>query len=437
MKRKLIALALALILTLSLCACGGAGAQETKNAEVLKGVYEALIAPDSGYSENKASLLEYYPDLEYGETLGEDRITLSFKANGNEYFSDGSWDFVQEGDRLNAVIADADYTGLVNVIFVAGAIGSYYGMDPALVSGYLNGLSVLGIESENFSMSEGEGGTTYSLNIAGPWDMKELDQMVLNESVLGGEPLGEGFISQGGSFGKLQYFAHGNEKSFTLLVGEYGGLDETACRSIVNFVTLRRPAGWESFLADFSELKELACEEYEVDLDPDDSVKDEITGSWSESYRYALLRFGSEEASEGGYEVLAPDHDALAYCFFRVVAGYHHGTAGSSLAEASAACDVLSFAADAELWLADTEALRANLQEAWESLDDDEREVFRINFPSLEELLNSCFEDWDAQRPRFEDAGAAELMDGLVADGAAQWSWEALCECARALIEGD
>ncbi len=108
MKRKLIALALALILTLSLCACGGAGAQETKNAEVLKGVYEALIAPDSGYSENKASLLEYYPDLEYGETLGEDRITLSFKANGHENFSDGTWDFVQERTRLNAVKADAD-----------------------------------------------------------------------------------------------------------------------------------------------------------------------------------------------------------------------------------------------------------------------------------------------------------------------------------------
>ena len=119
--KQILASALALVLPLALAACGqSAPAQEASesnsSADTLKGIYEALIAPESDYSQSKAMILEYYPELEYGETLGSDRITLSFKANGNEYFTDGSWDFVLDGDRLTAVIADGDYTGIMNVM---------------------------------------------------------------------------------------------------------------------------------------------------------------------------------------------------------------------------------------------------------------------------------------------------------------------------------
>ena len=229
MGKRMTAAALALVLLLALAACGQSESeQETvgsnSSADTLKGIYEALIAPESDYSQNKAMMAEYYTELEYGEMLGSDRITITFKANGNEYFTDGSWDFVQDGDRLTAVIADGDYTGIMNVMYMAGAIGSCFGMEPALVSGYLNGLGALGAESDNFSMTvdEAAGTTTYSLNIAGPWDMKELDQMVLTEAILGAEPLDENYTSQGGSVGKLQYLANGNISSYTVLFAEYG-----------------------------------------------------------------------------------------------------------------------------------------------------------------------------------------------------------------------
>lgn len=447
MMKRLGAAALSMALLLSLAACGGQNAPAQENsesapasvqaaeaetdgmaAETLQGIYDALIAPDSAYSQNKEFTAEFYPELEYGETLGADRITLSLKANGNEYYSDGSWDFVVDGDRLTAVIADDDYTGILNVMTVANAIGSYFGMETELVSGYINGLGVLGIESDNFSMTEdvSAGTTTYALNISGPWDMKELDQMVLDEAVLDAEPLDESFISQGGSLGKMQYMANGNMDSYTVLIAEYGELDDIAYQSIVNMITLRQPVGYEAFLADFTELKDLETDDYVVNLNPDDAAIEEIMGQRNDKFSYALVRFGSEEYIEEEIEIFAPDAEAFADFYFRVVAGIPQGTAGSSLAAAQSACDVLSFAAGNELWLADTDTLRANMLEAWESLTDDERANFDSNFPNLNELLYGSIEDWDANRGIFEDAGVSDIMEELLEDEAAQWSWDTL-----------
>lgn len=431
---KRLTAALSLVLLLALAACGGQNTPEqgTKGNEVssdtLQGIYEALVAPESDYSENKALMTEFYPELEYSETLGTDRITITFKANGNEYYTDGSWEFVQDGDRVTAVIADGDYTGVMYVIYVADAIGSYFGMEPALVSGYLNGLSVLGAESDNFSMTKDEtaGTTTYSLNIAGPWAMKELDQMVLTEAVLDAEPLDENYTSQGGSVGKMQYLANGSVDSYTVLFAEYGELDDVAYQSIVNLVTLRKPTGWEAFLNDFTDLKYLETDDYIVNLDPDDDAIAEIMGERNDKFSYALVRFGAEEYGEEEFEIYVPDAEAFADFYFRVVAEIPQGTAGASLAAAQSACDVLAFAAGNELWLADVDALRANMLEAWESLTDDERASFDANFPELNELLNGCFEDWDANRSRFEDAGVADIMEELFEDGTSQWSWDTL-----------
>ena len=434
MGKQLTAAALALIMLLALTACGGqsAPAQEpagsNSSTDTLKGIYEALVAPDSDYSQNKAMIAEYYPELEYSETLGDDRITIALKANGNEYFTDGSWEFVQDGDRLTAVIADDDYSGVMYMMYVANAIGSHFGMEPALVSGYLNGLSALGTESENFSMTEDEaaGTTAYSLNIAGPWEMKELDQMVLTEDILDAEELTDNYTSQGGNVGKLRYMANGNVNSYTVLFAEYGELDDVAYQSMVNLISLRKPAGFEAFLADFTELKALETDDYIVDLDPSDDTIAEIMGERDERLSYMLVRFGSEEYGEEEYVVYVPDADAFADSYFRVVAGIPQETSGASLARAQAACDVLGFAFGNELWLVDVDTLRTNMLEAWESLTDEERVNFDANFLELNELLYSCFEDWQANRGSFDDADIAEAMEELMEDGTSQWSWDTL-----------
>ena len=96
--KRLIAAVLVLVLLLALSACGqrASAEEEAGNADTLKGIYEALVAPESDYSENRALMTDFYPELEYSETLGTDRITITFKANGNEYFTDGTWEFVQD-----------------------------------------------------------------------------------------------------------------------------------------------------------------------------------------------------------------------------------------------------------------------------------------------------------------------------------------------------
>ena len=422
--KRLITAALALVMLLGLAACGsGSGASDT-----LKGIYEALIDPDSEYSQSKAIYTESYPEVEYSEELKSDRITITFNANNNEYLTDGSWEFVEDGDQLTAVIADDDYAGIMNVMFVANAVGSYFGMETEVMNGYINGLGAFGLESDNFSMTtdESAGTTTYKLSIAGPWDMKELDQMVLNEAVLEPDPLSEEYTSQGGSVGKMQYLANGNVDSYTALFAEFGELDDIAYQSIVNLITLRKPAGYEAFLAEFTELKALETDKYLVDLDPDDTAIEEIMGQRNEKYSYVLVRFGEKTTGETDTEVSVPTAEDFADSYFRVVAAIPQETAGASLKAAQTACDVLAFAAARELWLVDVDTLRANMLEAWESLTDDERAGFDANFPALNELLNGVFEDWDANRGRFDDAGAAETMEALMADETAQLSWDTL-----------
>ena len=445
--KRLAAAALALALLPALAACGSQNTQTQETAapaptqevepemnrdgvpsDTLKGIYDALTAPDSEYSQTKELYMEYYPELKYEETLEADRITLSINANGNEYVSDGSWDFVEEGDYLTAVIDSDDFTGIMRISYVADAIGAYFGMETELIDGYLNGLPALGVESDNFSMTEDEtaGTLNFKLNIAGPWDMKELDQMVLDEELMDYAPLDSDFTSQSGSVGKIRMLANGNVDHYTMLFGEFGGLDDLAYQSIVNMVKLREPAGWEAFLADFTALKDVETEAYKVVLDPDDETIANIMGERNGKFSYVLVEFGTDEYDEEDDEVFVPAAEAFADFYFRVIGGYQKGVAGAALAEAQAACDVLAFATGNELWMADTETLRTNLLEAWESLTDEERAAFDENFPDLNELLNACFVDWEANRGRFEDAGVVDTMEQLFEEPAAEWSWEAL-----------
>ena len=69
--KRLTATALSLVLLPALAACGGQNTKaEEGPSETLQGIYEALTAPDSDYSENKAMFAEYYPELEYRSPSG-------------------------------------------------------------------------------------------------------------------------------------------------------------------------------------------------------------------------------------------------------------------------------------------------------------------------------------------------------------------------------
>ena len=121
-----------------------------------------------------------------------------------------------------------------------------------------------------------------------------------------------------------------------------------------------------------------------------------------------------------------PSAQTLADEYFRVVGAYHMGTAGSSLAKAKAACDVVSFAAGQKLSGAHIPSLRQNLLQAWESLSEDERTYFDENFLDLVLYIQTCTTDWEQNRGIFEDAGVAEEMEKLLNDPDAMESWNVL-----------
>ena len=127
--------------------------------------------------------------------------------------------------------------------------------------------------------------------------------------------------------------------------------------------------------------------------------------------------------------------DELTEGCFKVIAGVEQGTAGASLKLAEAVCEVGKFAGSYDLSEVDDDNLSVCVLMALVEFSDDEQAAFGQNFDSVSALLDACFEDWDANRAVFEDAGVDEDMDALVADDAARLSWEKLRDSTREILD--
>ena len=287
--KKIAEMITLLTLVLALLTAQAAWAEPS---DAVKGVFEALLSEGSGYSQLKASYTEYFPDTTFEETLRDDGFTIA--ASGNEYMQ-GAWDFAQDGDYLALTLADDDFSGLSLVTCVIEAVGRFYGMNTSLINTYVNGLSMLDMESDSFIMTQDTdaGTNTVRINIAGPWDMKELDQMALEQRALYFDALGEDSVSCAAGIGKLMMVANGSVNDVTILLGEYGGLDELARQSIVNVVSVLQPKGWEDFTASYTQLADTEAAGYTVQLNVDSAAVAEIIDDVDEGYSYALIHFGA------------------------------------------------------------------------------------------------------------------------------------------------
>ena len=106
------------------------------------------------------------------------------------------------------------------------------------------------------------------------------------------------------------------------------------------------------------------------------------------------------------------------------VVSYHPGTAGSSLKQALAAANLLSFATEQEV-------PKSAYEKAWNETDAATQEYFRENFEGLSWLITTALKDYDSVSGEFEDAGAAEVMASAMNKEGAEKSWDAL----RSVIE--
>ena len=151
--------------------------------DLVKGIFDTLTAEDSSYSRMKEENMQNFEGLAFTEILDGDSFTI--EITGSEYMQ-GSWTFKKDGDYLTVTFPETDYSGAGVTLYVLQAAADYYGLNSKLVTCYINGLTALGIESPEFKavIDEETGMRTMSIYIAGPLEMKELDQMVPDDDFL-------------------------------------------------------------------------------------------------------------------------------------------------------------------------------------------------------------------------------------------------------------
>ena len=278
-----------LLLTLALALLIPAAWAEPDAA--VKGVYDALLAEGSDYSQAKAITVEYSPETKYEEKLENDGFIIT--VTGDEY-SSGNWRFTRDGDALTTTIS-SDGMQSVMVIYVVKAVADYLGMNGSLTMGYVNGLSMLDLSSDDFAMTpdEAAGTTDVRINIAGPWAMKELDQMVIDDRSLSYGALTEDSASMAANIGKVMMIANGTADDVTILLGEHGELDDVALKSLINVVGILQPKGWENFSANYTRLADAQAGGYEVALNVDAQTVGQIIDDAPEGYSFAVAHFGA------------------------------------------------------------------------------------------------------------------------------------------------
>ena len=122
----------------------------------------------------------------------------------------------------------------------------------------------------------------------------------------------------------------------------------------------------------------------------------------------------------------APSAEELVEGFFGPLSALESATAGASLKTAIAASEVCAFAAEHELYNPDSKSLRANMLTAFESMSKEEQAAFLEGFDAVRALLDDCLDNWEANRPLFDDAGVAKDMDEIMYDPLNRLAWENL-----------
>ncbi|MBQ9264390.1 MAG: hypothetical protein IJ189_09305 [Clostridia bacterium] len=281
----LLTLALALMLTQVAFA---------ESSDALQTVYDALVAEGSSFAQSKALYAEWYEDVTLDAALEGNSIVIT-QESANEWVESGKWIFTREGDALTLTAEAGDYNAAGMAMTVFEAVALSHGVNSSLLNGY-----VFGLGEENPYLTaetdESAGTTKYAISLNASYDFEGLDQMIMTgDTVYFFDALDEDYTSRGGNYGKVIMVINGNVHGVTLLVCEYGELDNVAYQDLVNAVSALKPDGWETFAAEYTELRDAETDAYSVVLNPDDAQVGEIIEDRYEGYSYAIVRIGQGE----------------------------------------------------------------------------------------------------------------------------------------------
>ena len=286
---RLTLLTLALVLALSQAAL----AEPSDN---LKAVFEAMTAEGSSFSRTKEMYATYYEGVSIDAALEDTGITVTVSSS-NEYVQPGAWTFTEEGDYLTATMSSADFYGMSLAQVIMSAAASAQGVNTYVYNGYMTALTMSGKENRylTFTQDEETGTTTFSINIAGPYELERLDEMLLTDDVIGQfgfEPLSEMSVSTVLNYGKISMLINGSTDSATYLVMEYGELDDAAYQAILSAVKYSKPQGWEAFTADYTALESKTGENYTAVIGADVDAVKEIIDEIPDGYSFAIFTIG-------------------------------------------------------------------------------------------------------------------------------------------------
>ena len=129
---------------------------------------------------------------------------------------------------------------------------------------------------------------------------------------------------------------------------------------------------------------------------------------WEDSYvsDAAAMKLTRETAP-------APSAETLLKGYYQIIASLENGTAGASLKEAQAVCDLYAFCMENRLWLTETEELGRNMLAAREQLSEKELAAFDANEPAVSAEALRLLKEEEKLTDAYYDAGVAERLEAL------------------------
>ena len=135
------------------------------------------------------------------------------------------------------------------------------------------------------------------------------------------------------------------------------------------------------------------------------------SGYFTVSEENNVTWYDSKQENSGEFDferIYAPEVTAEEFGdkYFSAVAASEQGTAGASMKNALAACELISFADASQVWNMDETVLRDNFYAAYMSLDDDIKSRFDENYEAVFETAAEISADPDGMADILSDIGA-------------------------------
>lgn len=254
-------------------------------SKALKSIFDIMVK-DKDYLNYKG----YFPNTKFEEKLDGDCIVIDISGTDE---MNGTCRFPLEDGYIVCKMDSSDLLmPSIFTIAILPSIATYFDLNSAVLVGYTNAMS--DTDNEYYIADQKEDGSgTIKFNIEKKPDLSVLDNMSITEDLIK-KNIRDDTQSLMFNYGKILLSLNkDNEKnSVTFAIGEYGEENTDLTKnSIVSLVETIKPNGYEKFLNDFTELKEIKGDGYSVSFDSTAYAEDHGISMY-EGYKFVVVDIG-------------------------------------------------------------------------------------------------------------------------------------------------